>query len=64
MPLFVSFERIEAEDLRQFRPPPFGLFMFALGLTAMIIALLAGVFTSITPNQSLEPTAGQHDDSF
>jgi hypothetical protein len=27
---------------RPFRPPPFGIFMFALGLTAMIIALLAG----------------------
>jgi hypothetical protein len=31
-----------AEGLRQFRPPPFGIFMFALGLIVMIIALLSG----------------------
>lgn len=31
-----------AEDARQFRPPAFGICMFALGLIVMIIALLAG----------------------
>lgn len=31
-----------ADGAQQFRPPPFGIFMFALGLIVMITALLAG----------------------
>jgi hypothetical protein len=31
-----------AKGAQQFRPPPFGIFMFGLGLIVMITALLAG----------------------
>jgi hypothetical protein len=34
-------ELVDSEGARQFRPPPFRIFMFALALIVMIIALLA-----------------------